>query len=129
LGKKYLESNEEIELHALGNAVSTSVIAAENLVRNKYASFKSIRTETINVEASTNNRSDSKKAKLFITLQRHPDFFDNMKKFNEIREENEKTANKIQEDSKEQKNQLRLKGVIPRLIAATCESQRGPEPN
>lgn len=33
LGKKYLESNEEIELHALGNAVSTSVIAAENLVR------------------------------------------------------------------------------------------------
>jgi hypothetical protein len=71
--------------------------------RNKYASFKSIRTETINVEASTNNRSDSKKAKLFITLQRHPDFFDNMKKFNEIREENEKTANKIQEDSKEQK--------------------------
>ena len=33
LGKKYLESNEEIELHALGNAVSISVIAAENLVR------------------------------------------------------------------------------------------------
>lgn len=33
LGKKYLESHEEIELHALGNAVSTSVIAAENLVR------------------------------------------------------------------------------------------------
>jgi hypothetical protein len=33
LGKKYLESHDEIELHALGNAVSTSVIAAENLVR------------------------------------------------------------------------------------------------
>ena len=33
LGKKYLESHEQIELHALGNAVSTSVIAAENLVR------------------------------------------------------------------------------------------------
>jgi hypothetical protein len=33
LGKKYLESHENIELHALGNAVSTSVIAAENLVR------------------------------------------------------------------------------------------------
>ena len=28
-----MESHEEIELHALGNAVSTSVIAAENLVR------------------------------------------------------------------------------------------------
>ncbi len=33
LGKKYLEENETIEMHALGNAVSTSVIAAENLVR------------------------------------------------------------------------------------------------
>jgi hypothetical protein len=51
---------------------------------------------------TTNNRSDSKKAKLFITLKRSPEFFDNMKKFNEIREENEKTANKISEDAKEQ---------------------------
>ena len=33
LGKKYLEEHENIEFHALGNAVSTSVIAAENLVR------------------------------------------------------------------------------------------------
>ncbi len=33
LGKKYLERYETIEMHALGNAVSTSVIAAENLVR------------------------------------------------------------------------------------------------
>ncbi len=33
LGKKYLETHETIELHALGNAVSISVIAAENLVR------------------------------------------------------------------------------------------------
>ena len=33
LGKKYFETHETIELQALGNAVSTSVIAAENLVR------------------------------------------------------------------------------------------------
>ena len=33
LGKKYFESHDTIELHALGNAVSTSVIASENLVR------------------------------------------------------------------------------------------------
>ena len=39
LGKKYLEENETVELHALGNAVSISVIAAENLVRNNYATF------------------------------------------------------------------------------------------
>ena len=51
---------------------------------------------------TSNNRSDSKKSKLFITLKRSPEFFDNMKKFNEIREENEKTAKNIQEDSKDQ---------------------------
>ena len=33
LGKKYLETHETVEMHALGNAVSISVIAAENLVR------------------------------------------------------------------------------------------------
>jgi len=67
----------------------TSVIASENLVRNNYAVFKEIRTRTITVQGS---RGDSKKAKLFITLQRSEDFFENMKKFNDIREENEKLA-------------------------------------
>ena len=37
LGKRYLEIHETIELHALGNAVSTSVIASENLVRYVYS--------------------------------------------------------------------------------------------
>jgi len=49
LGKKYFETHETVELHALGNAVSTSVIASENLVRNNYAIFKEIRTKTITV--------------------------------------------------------------------------------
>ena len=71
-------------------------------LRNNYATFQEIRTKTITVQAS-NNRGDSKKAKLFITLKRSPDFFENMKKFNEIREENEKTASKLQEESKEPK--------------------------
>ena len=100
LGKKYLETHETIELHALGNAVSTSVIASENLVRNNYATFQEIRTKTITVQAS-GGRGDSKKAKLFITLKRSPDFFENMRKFNEIREENEKNANKLAEESKD----------------------------
>jgi len=59
--------------------------------RNNYATFKEIRTKTIAVQGS---RGDSKKAKLFITLARSPDFFENMKKFNEIREENERLAAK-----------------------------------
>ena len=68
LGKKYLEEHEVIEFHALGNAVSTSVIAAENLVRNEYATFKEIKTKTIQVQGE---RGEAKKAKLFIILQRH----------------------------------------------------------
>jgi len=63
----------------------------ETLLRNNYATFKEIRTRTITVQGS---KGDSKKAKLFITLQRSPDFQENMKKFNEIREENEKLAAK-----------------------------------
>jgi hypothetical protein len=75
------------------------VIAAENLVRNNYATFENIQTKTITVQAS-NNRGDSKKAKLFITLKRSPEFFENMKRFNEIREENEKKANTLAEERK-----------------------------
>mmetsp|Transcript_1671 Transcript_1671/g.1117 ORF Transcript_1671/g.1117 Transcript_1671/m.1117 type:complete len:125 (+) Transcript_1671:162-536(+) len=92
LAKKYFETHETIELHALGNAVSTSVIAAENLVRNNYGTFGEIRTKTIQVESTQENsrRPESKKAKLFITLHRSKDFFEVMKKFNEIKEENER---------------------------------------
>lgn len=67
--------------------------------RNNYATFAEIKTKTITVQAS-NNRGDSKKAKLFITLKRSPDFFENMKKFNEIREENEKKAGTLAEEHK-----------------------------
>ena len=69
------------------------------MCRNNYASFAEIKTKTITVQAS-NNRGDSKKAKLFITLKRSPDFFENMKKFNDIREENEKKASALTEEQK-----------------------------
>ena len=42
LGKMRLKDSEKIELHALGNAVATSVMAAENLVRNNYATIVGI---------------------------------------------------------------------------------------
>ena len=100
LGKKYLEENETVELHALGNAVSISVIAAENLVRNNYAKFLKIETKTINVQG---NKGDSKKAKLFITLERSKDFFINMENFNKIREENEALKKKNEESTTAEK--------------------------
>ena len=62
------------------------------IFRNNYATFKEIKTRTITVSGQ---RGDSKKAKLFITLSRGPDFFENMKKFSEIKEENEQIAKKI----------------------------------
>ena len=94
LGKKYLEEHETVEMHALGNAVSISVIAAENLVRNDYATFSEIKTKTINVEGA---KGESKKAKLFITLKRSANFFENMEKFNKVREENEALAKQAQD--------------------------------
>ena len=46
-------------------------------------------------------RGDSKKAKLFITLQKGPDFKENMEKFNQIREENERMQAQHKEEKKE----------------------------
>lgn len=62
--------------------------------RNNYATFQKIKTETVEVSG---NKGDSKKAKLFITLKKSPQFSENMAKFNKIREENEALAKKGEE--------------------------------
>ena len=62
--------------------------------RNNYATFQEIKTKTILVSG---DRGESKKAKLFITLKRSPDFYENMEKFNKIREDNEALAKKAEE--------------------------------
>ena len=101
LCKKTLEQHEELVLHALGNATSVSVVAAEKLVRNGYADYVSLVTKTIEVEESRRNQRREKegeesqprlvkRAKLLITLKRSKDFYENMKKFNEIKDENDK---------------------------------------
>ena len=68
-------------------------------MRNGYAVYGGLETRTIEVEESRRNNRQPvdgeaprlvKRAKLLITLKRSADFFENMKKFNEIREENEK---------------------------------------
>ena len=84
-------------MHALGNAMTTSCVAAENLVRNQYATFKRIRTLTVPVSGivgddKTASTGSSLKAKLVITLQRGPDFYENMRKFQEVKEENDRLA-------------------------------------
>ena len=98
LGKKILEKHDTLVMNALGNAATTSVIAAESLVRNGYAEYVKLETQTIDVEQSRTRDGEVKeegaktvsRAKLLLTLKKHKDFDLNMKKFNEIREENEK---------------------------------------
>ena len=54
-----------------------------------------MRTLTIPVSSKVAGSTDSsKKAKLIITLERNPDFFENMRKFAEIKEENDRLAEK-----------------------------------
>lgn len=43
------------------------------------------------------NKGESKKAKLFITLLKSPNFNENMAKFNKIKEENDALAAKAKE--------------------------------
>ena len=99
LSKKILEKHDELILHALGNATTTSVIAAESLVRNGYADYVKMETKTIDVEESRKNKNSSakpeesrtvKRAKLIVTLKKSANFDENMKKSAEIKEENEK---------------------------------------
>ena len=107
MAKKTLEQHDDLVLHALGNATTISVIAAENLVKNGYADYVKMETKTIEVEESRRNRDRRggppdeekkdgapvrlvKRAKLLITLKKSANFDLNMKKFNEIKEENEK---------------------------------------
>jgi len=75
LGKQLLKEHKEIEFQALGNAVSIAVMSAANLVRNHYAEFKEIRTQTINMDRKENDKEgQAKKAKLYIKLIQHKDF-------------------------------------------------------
>lgn len=63
------------------------------LYRNKYAEFKEIRTQTINMDRKENDKEgQAKKAKLFIKLVKHADFEINYENFEKIRAENDKAT-------------------------------------
>ena len=66
------------------------------MYRNDYATFKQVKTETITVEGDRDGQA--KKAKLFITLVKHANFEENMKKFEEIKAENDKLAGANKKD-------------------------------
>ena len=49
LAKKILEKHDDLVMNALGNASTISVMAAESLVRNGYAEYAKLETQTIDV--------------------------------------------------------------------------------
>ena len=87
LAKKFLEDFDTIELHSLGAATSTAVQTAENLIRHEYATMDVIRTDTIDIERK--DGESQKKAKLFITLKKGPNFEKAIAEFEKIREAKE----------------------------------------
>ena len=107
--KKILEKHGSVVMNALGNATSIAVIAAENLVRNGYAEYDKLETKTIDVEQTRGRGGNegetrtSRKAKLLITLRKSKNFDENMRKFNEIREENQKFMDKEKASREETK--------------------------
>ena len=121
LGKMILEKFDTVVFNALGNAQTISVIAAEKLVANGYADYVSLETKTIEVEETRNRRGGGyadekprtvKRAKLFITLKKSDTYGENMKKFKEIKEENElfiKEERAERETNKVQENLVKMK--------------------
>ena len=102
LAKKILEKHDDLVMNALGNASTISVMAAESLVRNGYAEYAKLETQTIDVEQNRGGRKGVKEgdaeapkttqrvSKLLITLKKSKDFDKNMAAFAKIKEENEK---------------------------------------
>ncbi|XP_051148277.1 uncharacterized protein At2g34160-like [Andrographis paniculata] len=73
LAKRYLQQHNEVELSALGMAISTVVSIAEILKNNGFAIEKNIRTSTVEIKDESKGRSISK-AKIEIVLEKSEKF-------------------------------------------------------
>ncbi|GER31732.1 alba DNA/RNA-binding protein [Striga asiatica] len=73
LTKKYMQDNNEVELSALGMAISTVVSIAEILKNNGFAVEKKITTSTVEIRDESRGRS-VQKAKIEIVLGKTANF-------------------------------------------------------
>ena len=77
-----------------------------HIIRYEYANFKEIKTQTISMQ---NERAEGnqmqKKAKLFIRLEKHEKFEENMKKFEEIKADNEAKRNAAKKEEEGESKQ------------------------
>ena len=85
LAKKFLESNDVVELHALGSAIISAVQAADTLIKHEYTTLDKIFTNSIMLDRQDGGKI--KKAKLYIHLKKAPTFDDAVAKFEKEREE------------------------------------------
>lgn len=75
LAKIYLKKFEQIELHALGDAISNSVRVAESLTRFGYVTITKIHQFTYSGEQKeTEHEGPRRKLKLVVQVKRTPDF-------------------------------------------------------
>ncbi|CAA0824427.1 Uncharacterized protein SHERM_21373 [Striga hermonthica] len=73
LTKKYMQDNNEVELSALGMAISTVVSIAEILKNSGFAVEKKITTSTVEIRDESRGRS-VQKAKIEIVLGKSANF-------------------------------------------------------
>uniref|UniRef100_A0A6U9RJF1 DNA/RNA-binding protein Alba-like domain-containing protein n=1 Tax=Picocystis salinarum TaxID=88271 RepID=A0A6U9RJF1_9CHLO len=73
LSKKFLQAHDEVELSALGMAISSVVTVAEILKNQGYAVEKKIETSTVEVDGEMKNKP-KQKAKLVIILGKSDKF-------------------------------------------------------
>ncbi|KAJ3675578.1 hypothetical protein LUZ60_004620 [Juncus effusus] len=73
LAKKYMQSNSEIELSALGMAIGTVVTVAEILKNNGLATEKKIHMSTVGTKDEAKGKL-VRKAKIEITLEKSESF-------------------------------------------------------
>ena len=76
LAKIYLKKYEEIELHALGDAISLSVRVAENLARFGYVTITNIRQFTFMGDEGKEKTEETprRKLKLVVKVKKTQDF-------------------------------------------------------
>lgn len=80
IGKLFLLDFPEIELHGLGDAITTTVKVGEALSRYGYTDIKKIQTTTL-MPTEEKGAPRGKKAKLIITLARSKNFPELIKSF------------------------------------------------
>ena len=81
VAKIYLKERQKVELHAMGEATSNAVRVAESLVRQGFATLKSIKSETWSPEDEKKEPVKEKeqfqkirKIKLVIILEKSKNF-------------------------------------------------------